>query len=261
MIYAINYANNKFKKAQKYNTKTAYRCGVDKVFSFSPEDIDAKFREKNKLILNASRGNGYWLWKPYFIHRVMEQLEDGDCLIYADAGLYFQNNVQLFFDKLVKENKTALCQSTGYYEYQYTKRDTFVYMGMDTPDMKNSEQIGGTVVVVVNQDNRKLVNEWLYYACDPRCITDEPNTCGKDNYEGFIDHRHDQSIYSLLAKKYGLPLGKLYDDFSKRRKSTALLCYHHSVYGSKLSIEFHRKVDPYWWQLKKMVKRILRRNA
>ena len=44
----------------------------------------------------------------------------------------------------------------------------------------------------------------LYYAQDKRIITDDDNEMGVDNYEGFRDHRHDQSILSLLVKKYGL---------------------------------------------------------
>ena len=35
-------------------------------------------------------------------------------------------------------------------------------------------------------------------------ITDEPNEYGKDNYESFCENRHDQSVLSVLAKKYGI---------------------------------------------------------
>ena len=46
------------------------------------------------------------------------------------------------------------------------------------------------------------MSEYLYYAQDKRIITDDPNELGYNNYEGFRDHRHDQSILSLLTKKY-----------------------------------------------------------
>ena len=48
-----------------------------------------------------------------------------------------------------------------------------------------------------------FLSEYLYYAQDKRIITDDPNELGVSNYEGFRDHRHDQSILSLLTKKYG----------------------------------------------------------
>ena len=75
MIVAINYADLKFKKAQKFNKATAIHKGkVDEVVSYSPQDIDTLFHDKNSSILKQKRGNGYWLWKPYFIERTLEGL-------------------------------------------------------------------------------------------------------------------------------------------------------------------------------------------
>ena len=39
---------------------------------------------------------------------------------------------------------------------------------------------------------------------DPRILCDGPNTCGLPNFEGFRDHRHDQSITTILAMKHGI---------------------------------------------------------
>ena len=50
----------------------------------------------------------------------------------------------------------------------------------------------------------KFLEEDLKYAQDPRIITEQDNTQGLPNYEGFIVHRHDQAVWSLMVKKYGL---------------------------------------------------------
>jgi hypothetical protein len=50
----------------------------------------------------------------------------------------------------------------------------------------------------------QFVSEWLAYAQDSRAITDDANTLGASNHKDFQDHRHDQSILSLLAKKWNL---------------------------------------------------------
>ena len=47
--------------------------------------------------------------------------------------------------------------------------------------------------------------EWLAYLTDRRIVSDDPNVMGKDNPKSFRDHRHDQSVLSLLSKKWGLP--------------------------------------------------------
>ena len=96
------------------------------------------------------------------------------------------------------------------------------------------------------------------YACDARIITDMPNVCGKQNYRGFIEHRHDQSIFSLLTKKYQVSQGILFEDFEFRKFSKALLCYHHSEYGKVMSIAFHRRYDPVWWELKRIIKKLIK---
>jgi hypothetical protein len=47
-----------------------------------------------------------------------------------------------------------------------------------------------------------FVSEWLTYAQDSRAITDDNNVLGSTNYPDFRDHRHDQAILSILAKKW-----------------------------------------------------------
>ena len=46
--------------------------------------------------------------------------------------------------------------------------------------------------------------EWLRHAQDERNLTDAPNQCGLPNYPGFVEHRHDQSILSLLGRREGV---------------------------------------------------------
>ena len=258
MIYTINYSNERFRRAQKLNTKTAYKQGADKVFSFSPKDIDKDFWMDNKMILSSRRGNGYWLWKPYFIKKVLDTMQEGDCLVYSDAGLFYLNNIPAFFNEMREKDHWLMCQGTGYLERQYTKRDAFVYMGLYTPEYSDTEQRAGTVALIKCEKAVKLVDEWLGYACDARIITDMPNVCGKQNYRGFIEHRHDQSIFSLLTKKYQVSQGILFEDFEFRKFSKALLCYHHSEYGKVMSIAFHRRYDPVWWELKRIIKKLIK---
>jgi hypothetical protein len=50
------------------------------------------------------------------------------------------------------------------------------------------------------------VRDWLAYACEDELITDSPNRLGLPNLPGFVDHRHDQSILSLLAAREALEL-------------------------------------------------------
>jgi hypothetical protein len=46
--------------------------------------------------------------------------------------------------------------------------------------------------------NRRFVEMWLDACTDARVLTDAPNTCGQPNLPGFVEHRHDQSVLSVL---------------------------------------------------------------
>lgn len=49
-----------------------------------------------------------------------------------------------------------------------------------------------------------FLEEWLNYCTDERILTDISNRCGYDNYAEFKDHRHDQSVLSLLVLRHGI---------------------------------------------------------
>jgi len=90
MKLLINYANNVFRTSQRLNSKTGKEIGLfDEVISYSPKDIGRSFYKRNEKILSQKRGNGYWLWKPYFIKKTLEMLNWGDYLFYCDSGSYF----------------------------------------------------------------------------------------------------------------------------------------------------------------------------
>ena len=62
--------------------------------------------------------------------------------------------------------------------------------------------MAGIQVYKNSKFTEKFLEEVLYYSQDKSIITDDPNTIGFKNYEEFIDNRHDQSILSILIKKY-----------------------------------------------------------
>ena len=204
-IIAISYSNPKYKKQLEINKKSALENGkVDEYYSYSPEDIDENFRSKNLDILSRYRGNGYWLWKPYFILKTLkEKLNEGDYLIYTDAGIYYINKASYVIN-ILKDNKIDIwLYQISHKEKIYSKRDAFILMEVDNSSYSETRQyMGGIQIYRKSKLSEQFVEKLLFYSQDKRIITDEPNTIGYPNYEGFIENRHDQTIASLLYKKY-----------------------------------------------------------
>lgn len=226
-IVIINYSNKRYTGAQKINTESAIKKGgFKKVISYSFEDIDKIFFSANRNILNQVKGGGYWLWKPYFIKKTLEEIQYGEFLFYCDSGSQFINPI----DKLIKsfdDSFDILPFELQHIEKHWTKRDCFQLLECDSSVITDSKQrLGGFSLWKKTDFSIKFVSEWLRYAQDERILTDMENQLGMPNYENYEAHRHDQSIFSLLTKKYKIPA---YRDPSQSGNNFIIL-YPNSLY-------------------------------
>lgn len=201
MKVLLNYAHNRFLEAQKRNTESGKAHGFDIVHPFGAADIDPTFASANAKILTQSRGAGYWLWKPHLIGRVLSMYPDDTVVMYADSGSEFISPAEPLL------RTTDLCPvitiQLDALERQYTKGDTFMLMGCDSPRFRDSGQKLGSFVVLRNGTfARAFVAAWEKFATDERILTDLPSV--QPNAPDFIDHRHDQSVLSLLSKRWDL---------------------------------------------------------
>ena len=206
MIIAINYADEKYKKAQKINTKSAYRKGkVDKVIEYGPKDIDLEFQEENKKIFEYSRGAGLWIWKPYFILKTLNKINDGDYLFYCDAGAYYINSIQYLIDEMENNNQEIMLYELPLISKQWTKEETFIGMNCINPIYKDSNQILATYILVKKSNNTVAFFEEFLHCCkNETLISFKTFNKNIENDKSFIAHREDQSILSILAIKYKL---------------------------------------------------------
>ena len=199
MIVAINYADENFKKAQQFNTKTAYSKGrVDKVIQYSPKDIDKKFYLENKYILDKPRGGGYWLWKPYIILKTMKEMSKGDYLFYCDSGAAYINDIRYLIKDLEKSGQDIMAFELPLLENQWTKNKTFELRNCNSTGFRKSNQILATYIFIkVSDYSIQFINQYLNMCKNRSILIDDK--C--EQSEDFIQHRHDQSIFSLLCKK------------------------------------------------------------
>ncbi len=217
MKILINYGDEKFKKARKLNTWTGKHIAkFDKVYSFTPEDIPQAYKEKCKDIFSFARGNGLWLWKSYLILKVMEECEDGDYIFYVDSGAFFLRNVDTIIDSM-SQNEKIWVSDCPLLESCFTKPKCFELMGCNEENYKVTNQIQATFFLAVNcPETRTFVKEWNYYSEKLEVISPLGGLDLTHNRRnGFVAHREDQSVLSLLCKKHGIEAHK---DPSQRGK-------------------------------------------
>ncbi|MFN4059784.1 MAG: hypothetical protein ACK4IA_03410 [Paracoccus hibiscisoli] len=205
--------------AQDY-CDSALAAGFDSASHVTEAELrQTPFWEENRFILEQPRGAGYWLWKPWIILRKLRECGPDDIVIYNDAGRYERGAFRQF--PCFPHAATELCAMTpnrfihgfiGAWQVQgeYTKRDAFVVMDADNDEMRRAAQVcAGPLLFMPSKASFDFLERWLEYCRDPRVLTDQPDEL-KPTHPQFRDHRHDQSVGSILAHQTGAH----YFDFS-----------------------------------------------
>ncbi len=103
------------------------------------------------------------------------------------------------------DHRGDLNASPVYVQREWTKRDCFILMNADGPEFWDAPQLMAGIQIYRNcREARSFLAEWFDAATDERVLTDMPNTMGLENLEGFREHRHDQSILTILALRHGI---------------------------------------------------------
>ncbi len=181
----------------------------DNIFIYNEYNLpkDEKFEALLSHKLVPSRGFGYWCWKPFIILKTLENIKDGDILVYADIGCHInKEGEKRFYEYLdiVIEHK-ILCFKSHCVEAHYTKSDLFNYFGkLNDKNITNSSQRMATICIFEKNDiNLEFVNKWLQVFYDDFSLVDD--TPSKlPNLDGFVENRHDQSVFSILSKIYDI---------------------------------------------------------
>ena len=203
--HLICYANKDYYKNQIRLEQSAHKFGIDKIYAYTEKDMGTtEFYKKNKEILDQKRGGGYWLWKPYFILETLKKIDENDILIYSDSGIEIIAPLDPLI-KICQEKNIVIFGFGDFLNKAWTKRDCFVLMNCDSEKYWEERQYMASFLLFKNtKESRDFTSEWLAYCCNKKILTDIPNVCGLPNFPEFKDHRHDQSVLSLLTKKNNL---------------------------------------------------------
>jgi len=189
-----------------------------KIFGENDLSDDLKIRIKSfKYPIKSKRLFGYACWKPYIIKKYLSSLPANSVLQYSDIGSHFNINgiqrLKEYIEICEKQNLLAFqyrvpnwknfsnFKFQQYFEYQYSKGDVWRFMKIDEKSkILNSEQIwSGSIFFKNNFFSGKIVDEWNEITMNNSLVDDSPSV--SKNHSLFIEHRHDQSVFSIICKK------------------------------------------------------------
>jgi len=227
-VFFVTYGSGKYASSMERLVQEAKDTGeFDVVHGFTRKDIDQDFARANAETLSQERGGGFWLWKPYFVRRVMrEEMQAGDVLFYADAGCEFKGRPRPYIE--LARRYGFLGFRLSFVVKHWTKGDVFRALDMDMGTFGDERQmVGGIFAMMKTPRMTRFVDEWLHFARQPQLVDDSPSAA--PNAPGFVEHRHDQAIFTLLVYKHGLAL-VLEDETDKAQYITGL---HHFLSTSE----------------------------
>lgn len=212
-IYFLSFGggSDDYNKALERIIKQAEEFNIfNKIIGLTEKDLieDTEFWNKHgNFITNNSRGYGYYIWKPYIINKTLKKMNENDILLYLDSGCELNingKNKLLDFFNIVKSKKLigTIASST---DYNFTKMDLIKYMQMENllSLLQMPHIQAGIMILLKCNETSNLINEWYNIATSNYHFINDDRSVEK-NFDGFIEHRHDQSIFNLLVKTYGL---------------------------------------------------------
>lgn len=221
--YLISFADTRYATTLERFRSQAIGMGVyDNIITYTENDLDRSFKEKVGPWLKGkgTKGYGYWSWKPQIILQTLQNMQDGDLLQYTDAGCHLnvdgKNRLLEYFSMTEKSNKGILIFENKppeppliydgrplfeWNESMWCKGDLIDHLSVrgNVDILKSPVRGAGIIFFRKSRFVEHFINRWLSVIySDFNLINDAPSK--SPNEPDFRDHRHDQSIFSILSK-------------------------------------------------------------
>lgn len=214
-IHLVTFASPRFRHRQLLLGWSALANGVvDTVTHWTPKKLkENRFESIFYEIKLTERGSGFYSWKPFIIEKKLHETPEGDVVFYCDVGRTFPYkllncSLQVFLDWMKHHDQSVMpgVQIPWHGPMSmWTKRDAFVSMSMDSPQVHSSAPIQASFSIWVNNpESRHIAKEWKNLSADRQMISDDASKLGLPELPDFHEHRWDQSLLSLICFKKGL---------------------------------------------------------
>lgn len=238
-IRMISFADGKVYNYHRIIKEAASSRYFKSYKGFLLKDFDLSFQKKHHLFINNNaRGYGYWIWKPYLILTELSKLENDDILVYVDSGGNILSTVEgnqiiqeLYQQLLQDEQKCMIIKEIPYKEETWIKMNCLFnigeYYNMSLSSMKKlvfqtyPYQREATIMLFKKNDmSIRMLNDWYIIMNNYHNIDDSPSMI--PNHDSFVEHRHDQSVLSVISKIYNANCIVKNDLYPIRRKGSCL---------------------------------------
>jgi len=224
-VYLTSFASSDLSRSAKRFREQAEKMKVyDEIFIFNEKNLDKDFSQYVMSLIKKGkkRGYGYWVWQSYFHKLVFSKMQQNEIYHWCDIGCHFNiNGIKRLneYIKIVANNKSGLLgfdyskpkldpkysnfTFPEYLENQYTKGDLIKYFNLKCNDeiIRSPQVWGGSFFLRKSEISEKILKEHYNLSRNRfDLIDDDKNKFIQKSCEGYIEHRHPQSVLSILFK-------------------------------------------------------------
>lgn len=184
--------------------------------------------------LRETSGYGYYAWKSAIASAVLNGYWGKvDTVMYLDAGCEVLPGLRSrrIINKWIKkaERIGAVGFSSFTPEWRYTKSELIKFLSPSEMDLKSDQFQSGTWFLA-GDVGRSIASEWNQICKAGPNFTNEISS-GESS--GFIAHRHDQSVFSIILKNHSVAPEKLPTPFPNGRFNSYLTGLRSPIWAAR----------------------------
>ena len=210
-VRLVSFADGPFApRAVRFCWEAARMELFDEIRVYNAARLPAAFRYRHlRYMQTHRRGFGYWIWKPQVILAALQDSAPGDQVVYLDVGFTLNRSgrprLQEYLEIAQDSRQRMLSFQSVHTEAHWTKGDLAHRLSVQNrPAVMNTSQLSSGFLILGNTpENLALVQQWQMLATESSYRYSDDSPSRLPNHPEFCEHRHDQSISSLLRKLRG----------------------------------------------------------
>ena len=232
-VTVVTFATKDYENAAALLRHSAVHAGgAARVVVHTPATIASFFKE-NPALDTKARGFAFWAWKPYVIAKALR--EYGGRVVYMDAAMIVNKPLDGLFDSSSQRGPMSFFQlgeavEKKYTNRRWTKRECFEAMGV-SDDVKDAYQVNAAIQAYeYHPDALTFLDAYLEACKNPAIVSD---ACSSAQDPEFQDHRHDQSVLSIMLAVMKYPVRP---DITQFSHPDPFVNHHRQRYDALLKI-------------------------
>jgi hypothetical protein len=172
---------------------------------YNEYDIPEFINKHAEFIKKESYAFGRFIWKPKVISDALEYIDNGDVLVYSDAGTYINaGGRDRFLEYMTFLDKKPMCifSTTNYYKCKYyVKSDAVMTYFPEFRNLDYDSFYAGCSMIKKTNETVQFVKEWLELCENYHFIDTSPSYMFSELSE-FQGQDTDSGLFGLCASKH-----------------------------------------------------------